>query len=86
MEFVFKKKYGQNFISDKNLIKKICSLIDANEDDLIIEIGPGAGAITQELTKLNSYYLAYEIDPDLDQYLSRFESSNFNIKYDDFLN
>ncbi len=85
MEFVFKKKYGQNFISDKNLIKKICSLINANEDDLIIEIGPGAGAITQELTKLNSYYLAYEIDPDLDKYLSRFESSKFNIKYDDFL-
>ena len=85
MNFNFKKKYGQNFISDKNLIKRICSLIDAKEDDLIIEIGPGAGAITAELTQLNSYYLAYEIDVELDEYLSKYTSSKFKIIYDDFL-
>ena len=85
MEFTFKKKYGQNFISDKNLINKICSLIDVKEDDLVIEIGPGAGAITSRLTQYNSYYLAYEIDTELDMYLSKFTSSKFKIIYDDFL-
>ena len=85
MEFTFKKKYGQNFISDKNLINKICSLIDVKEDDLVIEIGPGAGAITSRLTQYNSYYLAYEIDTELDIYLSKFTSSKFKIIYDDFL-
>ena len=85
MDFNFKKKYGQNFISDKNLINKISLLIDAKEDDLIIEIGPGAGALTSELTGLNSYYLAYEIDTELDQYLSKYTSTKFKIIYDDFL-
>ncbi|MCR4581010.1 MAG: 16S rRNA (adenine(1518)-N(6)/adenine(1519)-N(6))-dimethyltransferase RsmA, partial [Bacilli bacterium] len=85
MNFNFKKKYGQNFISDKGLIKRICSLIDAKEDDLIIEIGPGAGAITSELTQLNSNYIAYEIDSELDEYLSKYTSSKFRIIYDDFL-
>jgi 16S rRNA (adenine1518-N6/adenine1519-N6)-dimethyltransferase len=85
MEFNFKKKYGQNFISDKNLINKISLLVDANEDDLIIEIGPGAGALTSKLTGLNSYYLAYEIDLELDEYLSKYTSTKFRIIYDDFL-
>ena len=85
MNFNFKKKYGQNFISDKALINKISLLIDAKEDDLIIEIGPGAGALTSKLTQLNSYYLAYEIDTELDEYLSRYSSSKFKIIYDDFL-
>ena len=85
MNFNFKKKYGQNFISDKALINKISLLIDAKEDDLIIEIGPGAGALTSKLTQLNSYYIAYEIDTELDEYLSRYSSSKFKIIYDDFL-
>jgi 16S rRNA (adenine1518-N6/adenine1519-N6)-dimethyltransferase len=85
MEFNFKKKYGQNFINDKNVINNICKLVDANEDDLIIEIGPGAGAITGILTQLNSYYIAYEIDVELDNYLSKYTSTKFRIIYDDFL-
>ena len=85
MDFNFKKKYGQNFISDKNLINKIALLVDAKEDDLIIEIGPGAGALTSKLTGLNSYYLAYEIDTELDEYLSKYTSTKFKIIYDDFL-
>ena len=85
MEFNFKKKYGQNFINDKNVINNICKLVDAKEDDLIIEIGPGAGAITGVLTQLNSYYIAYEIDVELDNYLSKYTSTKFRIIYDDFL-
>ena len=85
MDFNFKKKYGQNFISDNALINRIALLVDAKEDDLIIEIGPGAGALTSKLTSYNSYYLAYEIDTELDQYLSKYTSSKFKIIYDDFL-
>lgn len=85
MEFNFKKKFGQNFISDNALINRIALLLDAKEDDLIIEIGPGAGALTSKLTTYNSNYLAYEIDTELDQYLSKYTSSKFKIVYDDFL-
>ena len=85
MEFVFKKKYGQNFITDKSIINRIAMLIEPKEDDLIIEIGPGAGALTSKLYQYNTNYLAYEIDTDLDKYLSRYDSSKFKVIYDDFL-
>ena len=85
MNFDFKKKYGQNFISDESLIERISTLVSPNEDDLIIEIGPGAGALTSYLVKYNTNYLAYEIDRELDKYLSKYNSDKFNIIYDDFL-
>ena len=85
MEFNFKKKYGQNFITDNALRNRIALLVDAKEDDLIIEIGPGAGALTSKLTAYNSYYLAYEIDTELDQYLSQYKNDKVDIIYGDFL-
>lgn len=79
----FKKKYGQNFISDDTLINNIINSVDLNKNDLVIEIGPGAGALTKKLiNKCN--VLAYEIDKELDKYLN-FDNSNFNIIWDDFL-
>ena len=42
-----KKSLGQNFLIDENIINNIVEQINANEDDLIIEIGPGRGAITK---------------------------------------
>ena len=86
MDFNFKKKYGQNFISDKALIERISRLIEPTKDDLIIEIGPGAGALTSFLSKYNTNYIAYEIDKELDKYLSKYESDKFKIIYDNFLN
>ena len=62
--FNFKKKFGQNFLIDKDKTQRIVDLINANEDDLIIEIGPGAGALSKELVKFNSFYRAFEIDED----------------------
>ena len=46
------KKLGQNFIFDKNILNKIVSLLDPNSSDLVIEIGPGLGGLTE--TMLNS--------------------------------
>ena len=51
MKFNYKKSLGQNFLMDKNKIKQIVDAIDVNEKDLIVEIGPGAGAITREIIK-----------------------------------
>ena len=47
-----KKSLGQNFLSDKNIIKKIVSLVDVNNKN-VIEIGPGNGALTDEILKNN---------------------------------
>ena len=65
----FKKKYGQNFLIDDNIIKKIISSVSLEKEDLVIEIGPGSGVLTKELTK-KSKVLAYEIDKDLENVLS----------------
>ena len=47
MNFVFKKNLGQNFLIDNNIIKKIIDSSSINEDSLIIEVGPGEGALTK---------------------------------------
>ncbi len=41
-----KKKFGQNFLVDSNIINKICDCADVNKEDTIIEIGHGIGALT----------------------------------------
>ena len=85
IEHNFKKKFGQNFLKDKNIITKIANVVETNKKDLIIEIGPGAGALTEELVK-KSQLLAYEIDKDLEETLiNKFKDNNFNIIFDDLL-
>lgn len=85
--FQFKKKYGQNFISDVNLINSIISKSKIAEKSLIIEIGPGAGALTKKLVETNNTVLSYEIDNELIPILKKQLSdyNNFNLINDDFL-
>ena len=45
--FEFKKKFGQNFLSDKNLLEKIVNKAEVSEEDIVLEIGAGAGALTE---------------------------------------
>ena len=60
-----KKKYGQNFLIDKNIINKICNLIP-NDFLNILEIGPGDGRLTENILKFNPKKLEIiEIDPNL---------------------
>ena len=82
----FKKKFGQNFLQDKNIINKIVEAAPINSDDLIIEIGPGSGALTEGLTK-KAMTISYEIDTDLKEILdSKFSNvETSRIIYDDFL-
>lgn len=81
--FKFKKKYGQNFIIDDNVLNNIVvsSLID--KDTLVIEIGCGAGSLTKKLVKVAKNVIGYEIDDTLKPILSSIKDAN--IIYDDFL-
>lgn len=85
--FLFKKKFGQNFIIDSNIIENIVkkSLID--NKTLVIEIGPGAGALTSELLKKAKQVICYEIDTTLKPVLDELENNfnNVDIIYADFL-
>lgn len=60
-----KKKYGQNFLIDQNILGKIVDVADISKKDAIIEIGPGLGSLTEVLCERAGYVLAYEIDSDL---------------------
>ena len=84
-KFNFKKKFGQNFLIDKNKTQMIVDLINAKENDLIIEIGPGAGALTKRLIKKNANLICYEIDEDTKEYLLPLENDKTKIIYKDFL-
>ena len=80
----FKKKFGQNFLKDENIIKKIISTSTVEKNSLIIEIGPGSGMLTKELDKV-SKVLAYEIDTDLEERLKQLNLKNTTIIFEDFL-
>ena len=79
-----KKSLGQNFLKDDNILNKIANSIETN-NDLIIEIGPGMGALTKKLINKNSYVLAYEIDERAKEYLLPLENEKTKIVYKDFL-
>lgn len=64
-DFKFKKKFGQNFISDPHLLQKIASAAEITADDIVVEIGPGAGTLTRELANAARAVIAIEIDPEL---------------------
>lgn len=83
--FDFKKSLGQNFLKDENIIKKIVNEITATKDDLIIEIGPGAGAITKHLSALHTNVICFEIDKRLKEDLDQYKTDKLDIIYEDFL-
>lgn len=80
-----KKKFGQNFLIDANIVEKIAK-IGSNSDLLTIEVGPGLGALTEFLIKYSKKVDAYEIDEDVYEILKEeFDDSNFEVKLEDFL-
>lgn len=60
-----KKKYGQNFLIDQNILNKIIEAADVGPDDTVIEVGPGLGALTQALSERAGRVVAVEIDTQL---------------------
>lgn len=85
--FNFKKKYGQNFLKDDNIVKKIVDIGSIENNSLTVEVGPGKAILTKQLSKVSDNVLCYEIDLDLKEYLLKeFKDTNVNIIFDDFLN
>jgi 16S rRNA (adenine1518-N6/adenine1519-N6)-dimethyltransferase len=69
------KRFGQNYLQDQNILKKIVDEIDPKVNDLIIEIGPGTGSLTGKLLDRNPNLIAVEIDKRVSDYLlQRFDS------------
>ena len=69
IEHNFKKKFGQNFITDTNLLSAIVKDAGVTGDDEVLEIGAGAGALTEVLDKNAKKVVSYEIDRDLESIL-----------------
>ena len=61
-EFKNKHSLGQNFLKDKSVLTKIIDSVDVKEDDLIIEVGPGHGALTKYLKLFHANLRCYEVD------------------------
>ena len=77
---ILKKKYGQNFLIDQNIIKKICNLVSSKNLN-IIEIGPGDGRLTEQILISEPQELKIiEIDPDLIPILKTKFNKNQKIK------
>lgn len=85
--FDFKKKYGQNFIIDENIINKIINSSDIDENTLVIEVGPGAGSLTEKLVEKAGFVLCYEIDKTLKPILENTlnDVKNAKVIFEDFL-
>ena len=86
-DFSFKKKFGQNFIIDENIIDSIINKSGVDKDTLVIEIGPGAGSLTYKLALSSGNVLCYEIDTTIKDLLNDNIKGCTNVKvvYNDFL-
>lgn len=85
--FVFQKKYGQNFLIDTHVLEKIIRAASIGSDDVVLEIGPGIGTLTQYLCENARQVIAVEIDdmliPILGETLKEYD--NVKIVHNDIL-
>lgn len=85
--FAFQKKFGQNFLIDTHVLDKIIASANITKDDMVLEIGPGIGTMTQYLSKAAGKVVAVEIDkaliPILEDTLDGFD--NVRVINDDIL-
>ncbi|HFC9136081.1 TPA: 16S rRNA (adenine(1518)-N(6)/adenine(1519)-N(6))-dimethyltransferase RsmA [Streptococcus agalactiae] len=76
--FTFKKSFGQNFLTDTNILQKIVDTAEIDKGVNVIEIGPGIGALTEFLAENAAEVMAFEIDdrliPILADTLARFDN------------
>ena len=81
--FKHKKKFGQNFLINKDIIKKIADIGSINKNSNVIEIGPGSGSLTEELLKRNPKEIfAIEFDKDLINHLDKIKNNYNNFNYE----
>ena len=82
-DFKFKKKFGQNFLTDDNILNNIVDSANIDDETLVIEIGCGAGALTKKLVNVAKNVIGYEIDETLKPILSTINGAD--IIFCDFL-
>ena len=79
-------KDSQNFLHDKSIVERIVKMSNINKSDIVIEIGPGKGIITEALDKKCKQVITIEYDKDLYNVLIHKKFENTKIINDDFLN
>lgn len=79
-EFCFQKKFGQNFLIDGHVLDKIIAGAGVTKDDMVLEIGPGIGTMTQYLAEAAGKVVAVEIDRNLLPILQETLSDYDNVK------
>lgn len=86
-DFKFLKKYGQNFLSDKNLLSAIASDGEVDQNTTVLEIGPGAGALSEAILSKCKKLVSVEIDdrliPELEEKFG--ENEKFTLVHNDFM-
>ena len=84
--FEFKKKFGQNFLTDKNLLENIVEKAGVTSDDVVVEIGAGRGALTEVLSKYAKKVYSFEIDNELFAFLEdKFQNTNVEFVFKDVM-
>ncbi len=83
--FKHKKSLGQNFLKDETILNNIVNAVDLQKNDLVIEIGPGQGALTKKIQEKKVNLICYEIDERTKPYLEKIKESKTNIIYEDIL-
>lgn len=87
MKYIAKKKFGQNFLKDAAIIHSIIQSINPLLNDLLIEIGPGLGALTKPLLEKTNRLLAIELDRDIVSWMeNEYSKKNITIFNEDVLN
>jgi 16S rRNA (adenine1518-N6/adenine1519-N6)-dimethyltransferase len=78
-----KKKWGQNFLRNRGAVEKIVAAVDAAPDEIVVEIGPGEGVLTEKLVALPNRVIAVEIDPDLAARLRAKFGDRLELRHED---
>ena len=80
-----KKKWGQNFLIDKNIAKKIVDIADIKSTDDVLEIGPGTGSLTEIICQKAKETTCVEIDPNLSEFIVKKELNKVYVENCDIL-
>ena len=83
--FRTKKRLGQNFLINPDVIGDIIEFANLTKDDTVLEIGPGAGFVTEQLIKKAGKVIAVELDEDAVKEVQKLEADNLEIIHQDIL-
>ena len=78
-----KKKWGQNFLRNRGAVEKIVAAIEPQPDEVILEVGPGEGVLTDKLLELPNRVIAVEIDPELFAKLGAKYGERLELRHED---